>query len=100
MAEIDAKKPAGAALRDALLDAALEYLRVQNQYVARTDTEARALLKAGECFQKLSTLPTRAGSDDRERALALYGKLSSDRRFANSDYANKAFKHSEEMKPN
>jgi tetratricopeptide (TPR) repeat protein len=100
MADIDAKKPAGAALVDALLDAALEYLRVQNQYAASADSEGHALLKAGECFQRLSTLPTRASADDRERAVALYGRLQSERRFAGSDYANKAFKHMEEMKAN
>jgi len=72
MADIETKKPTGGALQDALLDAALEYLRVQNQYPARADTEGRALLKAGECFQKLSTLPHAFGNRrPRTRAVPL-----------------------------
>lgn len=99
LADADAKKLTGSPLQDALLDAVLEYMRVQNQYAADTQTEGYALLKAGECFKRLSKLPTRAGSDDRERALALFNRISGERKFANNqDLLNKVAKHVEEMR--
>ncbi|HLX62700.1 MAG TPA: tetratricopeptide repeat protein [Planctomycetota bacterium] len=99
VADADAKKLTGSQLQDALLDAVLEYMRVQTQYPADAQTEGDALLKSGECFMRLAKLPTRSGSDDRERALALFNRIGSERKFAtNQDLLNKAAKHLEEMK--
>lgn len=97
LAEVESKKLGGTQLQDALLDAILEYMRVQNQYASDAATEGYALLKIGECFKRLSKLPAREQSDDAERAKSTFVKLSSDRRFAGSELANKAFKHLEEM---
>ncbi len=98
LAEADSKKLTGTPLQDALLDAILEYLRVQNQYPTDARTEGYAVLKAGECFKRLSKLPGRAGGEDQGRAVALFSRLSGDRRFANTDYPNKASKFLDEMK--
>ena len=98
LSDADSKKLSGTQLQDALLDAILSYLRVQNQYPADSATEGYALLKIGECFKRLSKLPSRAASDDRERAMSAFGRIASERRFANSDLPNLASKHMEEMK--
>lgn len=98
VAEADAKKTTGTPLQDALLDAVLEYLRVQNQYPTDARTEGYAVLRAGECFKRLSKLPGRAAGEDQARAVALFSRLSGDRRFANTDFPNKASKFLDEMK--
>ena len=98
LSDADSKKLSGTQLQDALLDAILSYLRVQNQYPADSATEGYALLKIGECFKRLSKLPSRSASDDRERAMSAFGRIASERRFANSDLPNLASKHMEEMK--
>lgn len=98
LADAESKKLAGSPLQDALMDAILEYMRVQNQYATNTQTEGYALLKTAECFKRLSKLPTRGGSDDRERAISLFNRISTERKFAtNQDLLNKAAKHLEEM---
>ncbi len=99
LADAESKKLGGTQLQDALLDAILEYMRAQTQYqVTDPRVEGYAVLKTAECFQRLSKLPSRAGNDDHGRATALFSRLTSERRFASTDFPNQAFKHLDEMK--
>ena len=98
LADIEGKKLAGVALQDALLDAVLEYMRVQNQYPADAKTEGYAIFQAADCFRRLSKLPGRTNGEDQGRAVALLGRLASERRFASTEFPNKAVKQLDDMK--
>jgi len=98
LADADNRKVGGMQLSEALMDAVLEYLRVQNQYPADARAEGYAVLKAGECFKRLAKLPGRTAGDDQSRAVMMFSRLASERRFANTEFPNKAFKFLDEMK--
>lgn len=98
VADADSKKLSGTPLQDALLDAVLEYMRVQNQYPTDARTEGYAIFKAAECFKRLGKLPGRTAGEDQGRAVALLGRLASERRFANTEFPSKAMKQLDEMK--
>ncbi|MEI6234482.1 MAG: tetratricopeptide repeat protein [Planctomycetota bacterium] len=98
VADADSKKLGGAQLADALTDAVLEYMRVQNQYATDARSEAYALFKAGECFKRLAKLPGRTAGEDQSRAVMNFSRLSSERRFAATEFANKASKQLDEMR--
>ena len=90
IAEVDTQHPAGEALENKLLDALLEYMRVTEQYRGDPRTEPNALLKAGECLQRMSALPNHGG--DRQRAISMFGRLTSDTKYRNTSWAAEAEK--------
>ena len=73
-------------------------MRVQLMYGDNARTEPGAFLRAGECFQRLSKLASRAGADDRERAITLYNKLVADARYRGTPFGAKAKEHLDELK--
>jgi TolA-binding protein len=88
LAEVDVKSPMGDQLQNMLLDAALEYLRVQLQYPTDRSSEAKAVFKTGECMQRLSKTPGRAA--DRQRAFTMYSKVKDDARFRGTEWSKQA----------
>ena len=85
VAEIDAQKVTGDAMQTKLMDALLEYMRVQEQYRGDVDSEAQAILHSGDCLMKLSKFKDRGA--DVHRAVYMYTKLISDSRYRNTRWA-------------
>jgi len=90
VAEADAQKLSGEALQSKLLDAVLEYMRVVEQYKGDKRTEPEAMLKAGDCLQRLYKSNPTARSADRHRALTMYNRLTNDSRYRTSRWAAQA----------
>jgi TolA-binding protein len=88
LAEVEAQKPAGDVLQNKLMDALLSYMRVLEQYRGVVDTEAQAMLHAGDCLQRLSRLPNRGA--DKHRAVYMYTQLMSEGRYRTTRYAAEA----------
>ncbi len=86
--EIDAQKLTGEAQQTKLMDALLEYMRVLEQYRGDVDSEAAAILHAGDCLSRLSKLPNRGA--DLHRANYMYTKLTQDSRYRNTRWAGMA----------
>lgn len=85
LAEVEAQKTSGDALQTKLMDALLEFMRVQEQYRGDVDSEAQATLRAGDCLVKLSKFKDRGA--DVHRAVFMYTKLTSDTRYRNTRWA-------------
>ncbi|HYG74280.1 MAG TPA: hypothetical protein VEK08_04670 [Planctomycetota bacterium] len=79
LGEIETQKPTGEALEKRLMDALLSFMRVQEQYRGDVDSEAQAILRAGDCLVKLSKLKDRGG--DIHRGIYMYTKLTTDTRY-------------------
>ncbi|MCY3023146.1 MAG: hypothetical protein NTW87_29570 [Planctomycetota bacterium] len=90
VAEADKEKAAGEALQNKLMDALLEYMRVQEQYRGDPRTEPESIFKAGNCLERLyKSNPTSRGGD-RHRAMYMYNKLTNDARYRSSRWAVQA----------
>ena len=92
MAEIEAQKAGGDVLEGKLLDALLEYMRVTEQYRGDPRTEPKALFKAGECLRLLAERLQATHGGDRQRAMAMYSRLTNESRYRNSPWAAEAEK--------
>ena len=92
MSEIETQKPVGEALEGKLMDALLEYMRVTEQYRGDPRTEPRALYKAGECLRLLAEKVPATHGGDRQRAMAMYTRLTGESRYRNSPWTAEAEK--------
>lgn len=86
LAEVDGGKADN--IEGRLMDALISFMRVIEMYPGHPATEPVAMLRAGETLQRLSKLPNRGG--DRQRSIAMYGRLTGDARYKNTRFAQEA----------
>ncbi len=85
VADAEAQKLSGDALVTKLMDAMVEYMRVIEQYRGDVDSEAQAILHAGDSLMKLSKF--KGHEADLHRANYMYTKLTGDSRYRNTRWA-------------
>ncbi len=90
VAEADSAKLMGEALEFKLLDALLEFMRVHMQYAGDRNTEPEAMLRAGDCLQRLAKAFPKTRGADRHRAIAMYSRLKEDPRYRGTSWSEAA----------
>ena len=90
LSEIEAQKPVGDALKNKLVDAVLEYMRIVAQYPGDRNTEPKAYYKAGETLLTLAKKFPQERGFDAQRAVVLFSKLRDEPRFQGTEWVAKA----------